>query len=71
MRIDRIARPDALCDASVSAQTSEASDASIINRLDFDEVGDVNITKAHGGIHTLKYRVFGNLAEISRRERTV
>ena len=42
----RIAIPGALYDASVSAQTCETIDVEVINPIDFEEVGAVNVTKA-------------------------
>ena len=43
MRIARIARPGALCDASASAQTFGTIGESIVNPMDFEEVADVDI----------------------------
>ena len=45
MRIARIARPGALYDDSVSAQTFETIDESIINPIGVAEGGDVNIAR--------------------------
>ena len=50
MRIARIARPGAMCDASVSAKTSETINAAIINLFDFEEIATVNLTKETGDI---------------------
>ena len=44
-RIARIARPGALCDASVSAQTFETSGEKLINPSDSDEIADVDLAK--------------------------
>ena len=58
MRITRIARPDALYGASVSARTSETIEESIINPIDPDEVVDANLVRAK---NTGKYsRMPGN-----------
>ena len=43
--IARVARPGALCDASVSAQTSEATGETIVNPIDVEESDDANVAK--------------------------
>ena len=50
MRIARIARPDALYDSQVSAQTLETISEKLINRIAFTEIDDVNVTKSMGNI---------------------
>ena len=45
MRIARIARPGALREASVSAQTFETVDEVVVNPIDFEEAGNVNGAK--------------------------
>ena len=50
MLIARIAMPDALYGASVSAKTFESINESITNPIDFNDVVDVYLTKAIGGI---------------------
>ena len=43
--VARIARPVALYGASASAQTAETIDETIVNPIDFEEVGDVNVAR--------------------------
>ena len=61
MRIDRIARPDALCDASMSAQTSGEVDQVIINPIDFGEISWVGIAKEAGALISLAINDTANL----------
>ena len=46
MRIGRIARSDALYDASIPAQIPVEIEQVIINPIDFDEIVEADITKA-------------------------
>ena len=48
MRIARISRPGALYGASVSSQTSETIDETIVNPFDPEEVPDVHISNVLG-----------------------
>ena len=66
MLIGRIARPGALYDASVSAQTSETVDAEI-SPVDFEEVVDVSVTKLLGADSYSNMPGFWILAEIFQR----
>ena len=48
--IGRIARPDSLYDASLSAQTFEEAEQAILNPNDSEEIDDVNLENATGDI---------------------
>ena len=59
MRIPRIARRDALYDASLYAQTSETNGEAIIDQIDFTDVVGVNSTKAIAYIAHVNIQGFG------------
>ena len=65
MRIARIARPDALYDASVSAQTCDTIDETIIYPIDIDEIDDLDLAKDLGANSHPRIPGFGGFSRNS------
>ena len=67
MRIARIARPGALYDASVTAQTFETIDVTIISPTDFEGIVDVNSTTVIGANSYARIPGFGGFRRNSSK----
>ena len=59
MRIGGIEMPDSLYDASISAQTFEGVGQVIINQIDFEEIVEVDMTRATGVIKFPRIKWYG------------
>ena len=68
MRIARIARTEALYDASVAARTFEAAEETILNPIDFEEIVDLDLAISAGDIQHSHIRGFGEfMGAVSKR----